>query len=516
MLGYLINGLPPADAVVAVGVILLTGYVLQLAFAVGSKLPLINQNSILDLGSMKSRRSYVTGAADLIKSGFSQSAKGFRLITDNGCQVVLPPKYLNEIRNHPDMSRDKASAKELHSHLPGFEPFREGSKDERIMHDVVLTKLTRTLGRVTEHLSKETAMAVQKHWTDEKEWHAISLRTTITPMLAQMSSRVFLGELLCRDPNWLHITINYAIHVIRATEKLRQWPKILRPFANQVLPSCRMIRSDMKQALDLITPILTKRRAEKAAAIKAGKVPTEHNDAIDWMEDVAKGRPYNPAISQLLLSMAAIHTSADMLTQILFDIAAQPDLIKALREEIITVTRDNGWNKISLYKLVLMDSTIKESQRLKPVAITPMRRLTTTDVELSDGVFIPKDTTILISADSMWDEKNYENPQQFDGYRFLKMRDIPGQQTAAQLVAPSPIHLGWGFGQHACPGRFFAANEMKIALCQILLKYDIKLDETCLPQVRRFGVSMAADSTANLVIRRRQEEVSPEALGCQV
>jgi hypothetical protein len=48
------------------------------------------------------------------------------------------------------MSRDKASAKELHSHLPGFEPFREGSKDERIMHDVVLTKLTRKLGNCSQ------------------------------------------------------------------------------------------------------------------------------------------------------------------------------------------------------------------------------------------------------------------------------------------------------------------------------------------------------------------------------
>lgn len=107
----------------------------------------------------------------------------------------------------------------------------------------------------------------------------------------------------------------------------------------------------------------------------------------------------------------------------------------------------------------------------------------------------------------MWDE-NYENQEKFDGYRFLKMRDVPSQQTAAQLVAPSPIHFCWGFGQHACPGRFFAANEMKIALCQILLKYDIKLDEACLPQVRRFGVSMTADAAANLVIRRRQEELS--------
>jgi hypothetical protein len=126
----------------------------------------------------------------------------------------------------------------------------------------------------------------------------------------------------------------------------------------------------MREALGLILPVLKERQEEKAAARAAGKTPFSYNDAIDWMEDTAKGRPYNPAISQLLLSMAAIHTSADMLTQVLFDIAGREDLVAALREEIMTVVRDNGWSKISLYKLVLMDSTIKESQRLKPIAIS--------------------------------------------------------------------------------------------------------------------------------------------------
>lgn len=72
MIAYPTNGPPLTDVVIAVGVLLLTGYVLRFAFAVGSKLPLINQDSILDFGSVKSRRSYVAGAAELIKAGFAQ------------------------------------------------------------------------------------------------------------------------------------------------------------------------------------------------------------------------------------------------------------------------------------------------------------------------------------------------------------------------------------------------------------------------------------------------------------
>lgn len=145
-----------------------------------------------------------------------------------------------------------------------------------------------------------------------------------------------------------------------------------------------------------------------------------------------------------------------------------------------------------------------------------MRRLAIRDVHLSDGMFIPKNTTVLIPADAMWDPDFYENPKQFDPYRYIRMRELPNRQaqTAAQLISPSPNHLGWGFGQHACPGRFFAANELKIILCQLLLKYDFKLDESHLPLVRRHGTSLTADPTANLVIRRRKDDTAVQELPC--
>jgi cytochrome P450 len=38
-------------------------------------------------------------------------------------------------------------------------------------------------------------------------------------------------------------------------------------------------------------------------------------------------------------------------------------------------------------------------------------------------------------------------------------------------------NLTWGYGQHACPGRFFAANEIKLMLARILMDYDLRLPE---------------------------------------
>ena len=137
-----------------------------------------------------------------------------------------------------------------------------------------------------------------------------------------------------------------------------------------------------------------------------------------------------------------------------------------------------------------------------------MRRVATADVKLSDGTYIPKDTFLSVSSERMWDSEIYPNPLEFDGYRFLKLREVPGHETSAQVVSPSPEHMGFGFGRHACPGRFFAINEVKIALCHILLKYEFKLVDGSVPLVRRNGFSLNSDPTMKLMIRRRQEEIA--------
>lgn len=53
----------------------------------------------------------------------------------------------------------------------------------------------------------------------------------------------------------------------------------------------------------------------------------------------------------------------------LFNIAQHPDLFQPLREEITNVLTAEGFKKTALYNLKLMDSVIKESQRLRPVLL---------------------------------------------------------------------------------------------------------------------------------------------------
>jgi cytochrome P450 len=189
-------------------------------------------------------------------------------------------------------------------------------------------------------------------------------------MVAQLSSKVFLGDKICRNPDWLRITVDYTVDTFLAAEDLRLWPRLMRPIMANFLPSCRKIRRELKEATEIITPVLEERRRDLEAARKANQPPKRYDDAMQWMEECAKGRPYPPAEAQMAFSIVAIHTTSDMLTQVLLGLCAHLEVIRPLREEIVAVIQEEGWKKTALYKLKLMDSVLKESQRMKPVNIS--------------------------------------------------------------------------------------------------------------------------------------------------
>lgn len=474
----------------------------------GHGFPLLNGRKPFEFSYSRASQRFLHDARDIIKSGLRE-ASVFRIISDNGPKTVLAPKYAVNIRNHPSLSFGASISSEFHSNVRGFEPFQQGTRSDELFQILVRTKLTQTLGSATEPLSQEACVALEKEWTNNSNWHELTLKPSILKIVAQLSSRVFLGDQICRNPDWLRITISYTVDSFIAALALRQWPEFIRPMVAEFLPCCRKIRHELDEARSIIAPVLEQRRNAEKEAARAGNSISTFNDAMQWMEDSAKGQPYDAAVVQMSFSLAAIHTTSDMLTQVLLDLCDKEKIIQALREEIVLVIRDEVWKKTSLLKLKLMDSVLKESQRLKPIGIASMRRLASADIQLSDGTLLRKGTSLLVSGERMRDPDIYPDPETFEPYRFLKLREIPGHETSAQLVSPSPEHMGFGYGNHACPGRFFAVNEVKIALCHILLKYDFQLAPgSSRPTVMQTGVLWDADPVARIAIRRRQEEIT--------
>ncbi|EXJ89073.1 hypothetical protein A1O3_02137 [Capronia epimyces CBS 606.96] len=468
-----------------------------------SRLPTMNDKGFLEFSNSRVKRNFVINGRRLLREGLKKfPGRPFRILTDSGPFIILPPEYANEVRNISSLNHAQAIAKFVNARYPGMEAFYEFAFGGDIVQDVIKSKLTQALGRVTESLSDETSLMLQESFGDEKGKSRSCTHPTLLHAVARVSSRLFLGDRLCRDPEWLRITTTYTHHVGRAINELNTWPWLMRPVVGQWLPRMRELRRQVREAHRVMGRVLEERKALKAA----GQAP-EYVDAIEWFDLTAHGRRYDPVHVQLTLSFVAIHTTADMITQVMFDLAQHPEFIQPLRDEVVAVLGKEGWKKTSLYNMKLLDSVLKESQRLRPINDTSLQRLVLDDVKLSDGTLLKRNSVCAVASTRHWDPEYYDNPEQFDAYRFLKMRAEPGKENVAQFVSTSPNHLGFGHGQHACPGRFFASNEIKIIMCHILLKYDWRLIEGQQPKSIVYGFLLAADHSTKLEIRRRQEEI---------
>ncbi|OOF99136.1 hypothetical protein ASPCADRAFT_394435 [Aspergillus carbonarius ITEM 5010] len=467
-----------------------------------SPLPLVNPRGRFEFSYSRVKRDFIAHAPEIIERGFLlTSDKPFRISADIGEVIILPPELADEVRNNENLTFARFMYLNFHAHLPGFEAFIEGGRDSRLVKHVSQKQLTAALNKITIPLSEECGLALQEIFTDQHTWHEINLKEKVVPLVARLSSKVLLGDELCHDARWLKLTAEYTTVAFRAAQYLRIFPYYTRYIIHWFLSDCVTARARVQEARQILGPVVAKRRAQ--ARDKTSTI--EHADAIEWFEQVANGRDYDPAISQLMMSFSSIHTSADLVMQVILDLAQHPDLIEPLRNELSTVLGEQGWRKSSLYKLKLMDSVIKESQRLKPVLSASMRRVATTNIHLSDGTIIPKGAMVAVSARRQRDPTIYKDPDRYNGYRFKHMGEIPGQEHRSHLVSTSPEHLGFGHGLHACPGRFFAANEIKILLCHFLLKYDFKLAKGCEPQPRNSGFHINADPSARIMLRRRRD-----------
>lgn len=195
------------------------------------------------------------------------------------------------------------------------------------------------------------------------------MKETILEIVARMSSRVFLGPELCRNPAWLRITVDYTTNLFFGVMALKKWHRLLHPIVWRFVPEVRKVRQQIEEAVRLIQPVVDERIAESRSST-ASSSKAKYTDAIQWAHELADGRPYHPALLQLGFSLAAIHTTTDQLSQTLYDLCSHPEYIEPLRDELVTVLKESGMTKAGLFKLKLMDSFMKESQRIKPGAMS--------------------------------------------------------------------------------------------------------------------------------------------------
>ncbi|KAM0426396.1 hypothetical protein ACHAPT_008442 [Fusarium lateritium] len=458
--------------------ILLATVIVCLAAAFGST---INRTILLwsipvigdELGNAEKRRmAYLGGARKLYSAGYQKATSPI---------VVISPKFLPELQKLPDavVSMDAAVDETMETKYTKIET------TVPIIPPTIKGDLTPSLNRLNPTVAEEVREALQLSIPSCDDWTEVNIHHSLLRIVGMVSGRVFIGPELCRCEKYLDAAINYTMEVMgaqRAVQQMRPW---LRPFLASSLPQVKQLDKRIAEAGEFLNPVV-KSRAD-AMADPSYEKP---DDMLQWLIDRKDKFPdknsQNLAKVQLGLTFAAIHTTTLTATNAFYDLAAIPEAQKELRDEVRETLSQNGgiFTSQALQQMKKMDSFLKETLRLHPATMASFQRKVLQPFTLSNGQKIPAGVTIEIPAVGISADPNvFPSADKFDPLRFYKLRqqakDDGSAEKAAlhQFVSVNQSSLTFGFGRHACPGRFFAANEIKMILANAILQYDIKLVE---------------------------------------
>ncbi|KEQ78830.1 putative P450 monooxygenase [Aureobasidium pullulans EXF-150] len=453
--------------------------------------------------------------------------EGYRMLTPfaipqfNGDPVlILPPSYMKDIitRSDLDVSLPLVAEHNTAARYTG---------DEYIVRnpvhvDLVKRQLNRHLKCLTADIADELTLGFLEQW-GSGQYKSVPLYTSCMKIVSRGANRVFCGADLCRcrNPNFLEHSRRYTQNIFAAAALINLAPAWLRPMISPfaTYPASRQLEYCKAIAVPLIE---TRLKAAHGAFIS-------QNDALQWLiEDCIKRGdaveldPVMLCRRLLRLNMAAIHTTSISITNAILDLYTSPEttrFVGGLREECERTLAAHGgvWNKEGIDALVRTDSAIKESMRLRSFGLIGTNRIITNPcgLDLDGKIHIPFGVQVATPIDAIHrDATFYERPEVYDAFRFSQSRfanqvyhhgpdgSRPSQSTP-DLTTTSDTFLVFGHGRHACPGRFFASQEMKLMLAHVVLNYEVEIKGPR-PENRDIGTASLPDNTVQIAVRPRR------------
>ncbi|KAK6530131.1 hypothetical protein TWF694_003500 [Orbilia ellipsospora] len=459
---------------------------------------------------------------------YGKNGKPFMIHTIDGDMVILPHNNLAEIKNLPPSVVDIRALETLAVRYT----FDNLVADDMFHIPIIRKDLTAKLASVTPAIVEELDLSFRHYIPklatkpDEKGWQTVTMYDLILKVVARTSHRVFIGEELCREEAYLDASIQYAIGVFPCSMLLNCFPKWTWPVLGHVFSiPLKLIRRKARKHLE---PVIQKRIALIRANVPESERP---NDLMQWLIEASLVRGGEFATVDaitgriLTVAFAAIHTTSLSGCNTLYDIAhlatktapGEQTPEEMLREEIMTVfPPPHEFNKRYMQKLYNMDAFLKETVRLGLIGAIHSERnvIAKGGLTTSQGIYLPQGVSFAFNADSrVKDPEVYDRPGEHLYTRFYR-GDMYGEEDEVTeknekdrkldryMVTVTEDYPAFGQGVHACPGRFFAANELRILIAWFLLHYDLKpLEER--PKSWRFVYLDIMNTEAKMQIRSR-------------
>ncbi|KAG6331576.1 hypothetical protein ID866_7513 [Astraeus odoratus] len=398
------------------------------------------------------------------------------VLTLRGWIVILNREHLEDIASkyQAELSLDESTNNAFKVKYT----FGSGVHHDRYHHSIIQSHLNRNLASLCPDIKEEMVNAFSEILgITENEWKTVPAFESVRQIVSRTSNRVFVGLPLCRDPSWNDFTVELTATLIKEVLKLRLFPAFVVPLQNDFLQWC--LDAGKESSIMLLTQRIM---VMNFAAIHVNNV-----------KRTSRGTAMIPTTKTLRQTF----------TQALYHLAANPQYVMLLREEVDTIIEKYGWTKEALGKMRKVDSFLKETLRCQGVS---WQRLALKDIKLSDGTFLPKGTRVQVAKNGIHHDPGvYDNADIFEPFRFADLGG-DGEGYKYQMVTVNSASLSFGYGKMACPGRFLAATILKMMLAYIVLSFDVKLDASDpYPRDLVIGSSIVADPKARVMFRKRSD-----------
>ncbi|OCK84488.1 cytochrome P450, partial [Lepidopterella palustris CBS 459.81] len=455
-------------------------------------------------------------------------------------EILLPPAHIPWLFNQPD---DVLSARAVQGSLIASDYILPHLAFDSDLHvEVARSILTRQLGAFMEVMVEETRIAMDEVLgLDTENWNEVGVSKAVRDILLRVNARVSVGLPLCRDKRYLELSYRLSTAVAICGSLIRALvPNIVKPISCPLfaLP-CRWYAWRSNRYL---FPIISSRIAtlelEKSSLDPSSSISQKDPPPNDLLQGVILAALASPSkahhslhiISAIfaMLSMAATHPLHITAVHALLDLLSHhssPYPLDHIREEAsrVLTTHSETWTRTAVRQLHRADSAIRESMRFTTLGGRGSMR----QVMPAGGIQLPSGETV---SQGLWigapvhsihhDSAFYPDATTYQPFRFSATQEktqlaetdtgaAPETQaktpanTLLSLTTTSPAFLAFSHGRHACPGRFYAAQLLKLFIAELALRYDIKPLEKRPENIRMSDLTLPPGGVVIMVRRRK-------------
>ncbi|XP_073697752.1 cytochrome P450 3A27-like [Garra rufa] len=184
-------------------------------------------------------------------------------------------------------------------------------------------------------------------------------------------------------------------------------------------------------------------------------------------EHPEKGLSDHEILSQsIVFILGGYETSSSALSYFFYSLATNPEAMKKLQEEVDqTFPNKAPVDYEGIMNMDYLDAALSESLRLYPI-VGRLERVCKKTVDIN-GLLIPKDTVVMIPTFVLHRDPDYwSDPESFKPERFTK-----GNKESIDPY----MYMPFGLGPRNCIGMRFAQVTMKLAIVEILQRFDVSV-----------------------------------------